>query len=198
MRLQYFCVQACLYSRGDILQGRIARLSAEAKLQLPPHNRGKVSFACFGRPAQMRTPSWVLHGDMLWQTQTTATNVTYVCMQARTDELRIQKRFLNDMFARVKQEYLQRRLRQQQIEQMLGHKAGLAALPSTAAEGAGPSHTLALRNSSDSTPLLQQPELSPGQSYLCFYRHVGMHTNLSLSRCCSVVTGRAANRHMRH
>ena len=43
-------------------------------------------------------------------------------VQAREDELRIQKRFLNQMFAQVKQEFLEKRLRQQQIEQLLGHK----------------------------------------------------------------------------
>lgn len=91
--------------------------------------------------------------------------MTFVClMQARTDELRVQKRFLNDMFARVKQEYLERRFRQQQIEQMLGHKSNLAALPSTAAaEEAGPSNALALRPSSESGASVEQPEASPGK-----------------------------------
>ncbi len=87
-------------------------------------------------------------------------------LQARTDELRIQKRFLNDMFARVKQEYLERRLRQQQIEQMLGHKGNLAALPSTSAQEAGPSNALALCPA-DSSPLADQPDASPGQGTFC-------------------------------
>ena len=89
-----------------------------------------------------------------------------VLLQARTDELRIQKRFLNDMFARVKQEYLERRLRQQQIEQMLGHKGNLAALPSTSAQEAGPSNALALCPAA-SSPLADQPDASPGQGSFC-------------------------------
>lgn len=96
-----------------------------------------------------------------------------VFLQARTDELRIQKRFLNDMFARVKQEYLERRLRQQQIEQMLGHRGNLAALPSTSAEEAGPSNALALRPA-DSSALADQADASPGQGnlqcLLCFHQ----------------------------
>ncbi|KAL0033603.1 hypothetical protein WJX79_007018 [Trebouxia sp. C0005] len=82
-------------------------------------------------------------------------------INARTDELRIQKRFLNDMFARVKQEYLERRLRQQQIEQVLGHKGNLAALPSTSTEEAGPSNALALRPA-DSSVFADQADASPG------------------------------------
>lgn len=102
-------------------------------------------------------------------------------LQARTDELRIQKRFLNDMFARVKQEYLERRLRQQQIEQMLGHKSALA-LPSIAAEEAGVSNALALRASSDS-PAPEQPEASPGQMHFQT-SHNKLH---HLSICCDEV-----------
>ena len=68
-------------------------------------------------------------------------------MQTREDELRIQKRFLNQMFAQVKQEFLEKRLRQQQIEQLLGHKRR-PALPSTEAEATtGPSNALAVRES---------------------------------------------------
>ena len=76
------------------------------------------------------------------------------------------------MFARVKQEYLERRLRQQQIEQMLGHKGNLVALPSTLAEEAGPSKALALRPA-NSSALGDQADASPGQSnlqyLLCFH-----------------------------
>lgn len=50
-------------------------------------------------------------------------------LQAQKDELRIQKRLLNEMFARVKQEYLEKRMREQQIQQMLGRSSHLA-LPS--------------------------------------------------------------------
>ena len=114
-------------------------------------------------------------------------------LQARTDELRIQKRFLNDMFARVKQEYLERRLRQQQIEQMLGHKGNLAALPSTSAEEAGPSNALALRPA-DSSALADQADASPGQgnfSY-AFCRHweilpLCSQSLLCLRRCAEPV-----------
>ena len=68
-------------------------------------------------------------------------------MQVREDELRIQKRFLNQMFAQVKQEFLEKRLRQQQIEQLLGHKSR-PALPSIEADAtAGPSHALAIQES---------------------------------------------------
>ena len=70
------------------------------------------------------------------------------------------------MFARVKQEFLQKRLRQQQIEQMLGFKSRLPALPSTAAdaeaEAPGPSRALALQASPESTA--EPSEASPGQS----------------------------------
>ena len=84
-------------------------------------------------------------------------------VQAREDELRIQKRFLNQMFAQVKQDFLEKRLRQQQIEQLLGHKSRLPALPSTEADTAagqpGPSKALALREST-----AEAPEASPGGS----------------------------------
>ena len=105
-------------------------------------------------------------------------------LQARTDELRIQKRFLNDMFARVKQEYLERRLRQQQIEQMLGHKGNLAALPSTSAQEAGPSNALALRPA-DSSALADQADASPGQG--SFSYAFCTHWEFPV---CSVFTGR--------
>ena len=76
------------------------------------------------------------------------------------------------MFARVKQEYLERRLRQQQIEQMLGHKGNLVALPSTSAEEAGPSNALALCPA-NSNALGDQADASPGQGnlqyFLCFH-----------------------------
>ena len=84
-------------------------------------------------------------------------------VQGRGDELRIQKRFLNDMFARVKQEYLEGRLRQQQIELLLGCKNNLAALPSTAAEEPGSSNALALLPSSGDNALAEQSEASPGR-----------------------------------
>ena len=106
-----------------------------------------------------------------------------VFLQARTDELRIQKRFLNDMFARVKQEYLERRLRQQQIEQMLGHKGNLAALPSTSVEEAGPSDALALRPADSAA--LAQPDASPGQG--SFSYAFCLHWEVA-TRC--IVTGR--------
>ena len=98
-------------------------------------------------------------------------------LQAREDELRIQKRFLNDMFAKVKQEFLEKRLRQQQIEVMLGHKSQLPALPSTAAADAaaeqpGSSNALALRASSESTA--EPSEASPGE--LC---------SIACLQCCS-------------
>ena len=89
-------------------------------------------------------------------------SILSVLMQARTDELRIQKHFLNDMFARVKQEYLERRLRQQQIEQLLGYKPHMAALPSTAADAPGPSNALALRQASEGPSEPQQA--SPGKA----------------------------------
>lgn len=105
-------------------------------------------------------------------------------LQARTDELRIQKRFLNDMFARVKQEYLERRLRQQQIEQVLGHKGNLAALPSTSTEEAGPSNALALRPA-DSSVFADQADASPGQGNffyaLCLHWEILSLYNESLS-----------------
>ena len=67
------------------------------------------------------------------------------------------------MFARVKQEYLERRLRQQQIEQLLGYRSGLAALPSNAAADApGPSNALALRQASEG--LSENQEASPGEA----------------------------------
>ena len=79
-------------------------------------------------------------------------------MQAREDELRIQKRFLNQMFAQVKQEFLAKRLRQQQIEQLLGHKSR-PALPSTEADIiAGPSNALAIQEST-----AEASEASPGE-----------------------------------
>lgn len=87
-------------------------------------------------------------------------------LQAREDELRIQKRFLNQMFAQVKQEFLEKRLRQQQIEQLLGHKSRLPALPSTETAGAAdqpsPSTALALREST-----AEAPESSPGETCAC-------------------------------
>lgn len=63
------------------------------------------------------------------------------------------------MFAQVKQEFLEKRLRQQQIEQLLGHKSR-PALPSTEADPtAGPSNALAPRDST-----AEAPEASPGQA----------------------------------
>lgn len=80
-------------------------------------------------------------------------------VQAREDELRIQKRFLNQMFAQVKQEFLEKRLRQQQIEQLLGHKSS-PALPSIEADPtAGPSNALAPRVS-----IAEAGEASPGEA----------------------------------
>ena len=111
------------------------------------------------------------------------TTTPLVFLQARTDELRIQKRFLNDMFARVKQEYLERRLRQQQIEQMLGHKGNLAALPSTSVEEAGPSDALALRPADSAA--LAQPDASPGQG--SFSYAFCLHWEVATR---SIVTGR--------
>ena len=100
---------------------------------------------------------------MHWSEAMAACSRQFLLLQARTDELRIQKRFLNDMFARVKQEYLERRLRQQQIEQLLGYKFGMAALPSTAAADApGPSNALALRAASEGPSEAQ--EASPGET----------------------------------
>lgn len=88
-------------------------------------------------------------------------------LQAREDELRIQKRFLNQMFAQVKQEFLEKRLRQQQIEQLLGHKSR-PALPSTEADPmAGPSNALAPRDS-----IAEAGEASPGKA-------AGMHSPVS-------------------
>lgn len=79
-------------------------------------------------------------------------------MQAREDELRVQKRFLNQMFAQVKQEFLEKRLRQQQIEQLLGHKSR-PALPSSEADTtAGPSNALAIREST-----AEASEAAPGE-----------------------------------
>ena len=87
-------------------------------------------------------------------------------LQAREDELRVQKRFLNQMFAQVKQEFLEKRLRQQQIEQLLGHKSRLPALPSTETEGRAdqpsPSTALALRAST-----VEASEASPGEIGAC-------------------------------
>lgn len=80
-------------------------------------------------------------------------------VQAREDELRIQKRFLNQMFAQVKQEFLEKRLRQQQIEQLLGHKSH-PALPSTEADPtAGLSKALAAQDST-----AEASEASPGEA----------------------------------
>ena len=78
------------------------------------------------------------------------------------------------MFAKVKQEFLEKRLRQQQIEVMLGHKSRLPALPSTAApeaaaEQSGPSNALALRAPPESTA--EPSEASPGE--LC--STIGFH-----------------------
>lgn len=89
-------------------------------------------------------------------------------LQAREDELRIQKRFLNQMFAQVRQEFLEKRLRQQQIEQLLGHKSRLPALPSTETDGVvvqpSPSTALALREST-----AEAPEASPGEMFACYH-----------------------------
>ena len=73
--------------------------------------------------------------------------------------MRIQKRFLNQMFAQVKQEFLEKRLRQQQIEQLLGHKSR-PALPSTEGDAtAGSSNALAVREST-----AEASEASPGET----------------------------------
>ncbi len=123
------------------------------------NNPHRIYTSAFAMPTLFHPHSISVHTHICTLQQPPA----LMLLQARTDELRIQKRFLNDMFARVKQEYLERRLRQQQIEQMLGHKGNLAALPSTSAQEAGPSNALALRPA-DSAALADQADASPGQS----------------------------------